>query len=49
MPETADLLLRDHPDRWAWEKVPERERLTYEEGVRLMETGDLLAPRAGPN
>ncbi|MCH7494156.1 CofH family radical SAM protein [bacterium] len=43
MPETCDLLLARHPDKWAWEKVREGERLSYTEGVRLMEQGDLVA------
>lgn len=43
MPDTCDLLLANHPDKWAWEKVRAGERLTQDEGVRLMEDGDLAA------
>lgn len=37
------MVLRGHPDEWAWQRVRAGERLTYEEGVRLMEEGDLTA------
>ncbi|MBG98367.1 aminofutalosine synthase MqnE [bacterium] len=43
MPETADILLKNHPDNWAWEKIKSGERITYEEGVRLIKEGDLTA------
>ena len=43
MPETADILLKNHPDNWAWEKIKSGRRITYEEGVRLIKEGDLTA------
>ncbi|MBC8514286.1 CofH family radical SAM protein [bacterium] len=43
MPNTIDLLLKNHPDGWAWTKVRAGERLTLNEGVRLICEGDLSA------